>query len=184
MRIERAAALAVVEGFGAAVDTQSRKSRDLTAMLVRESAEPFSRGQFGPGHVTCTSVVLSPDRGSVLLIWHKKLERWLLPGGHVEPEDGTVWAAARREVDEETGVKLDDRVVAALVNVDVHGIPARGADPYHLHHDLIFGFVAADLAVRESEETPQVRWCLAGELEEAGVDWATLAAVENARRLL
>jgi 8-oxo-dGTP pyrophosphatase MutT (NUDIX family) len=61
---------------------------------------------FTPGHVTCTGVVLSPRRKRVLLVHHRRLDRWLLPAGHVESADGTAAYTAAREVLEETGAQL------------------------------------------------------------------------------
>src|SRR5438309_7839913 len=80
------------------------KSRELILMLLASTADPFSRHQFHSGHITCTGLVLAPDGERLLLVHHRRLDRWLLPGGHVEAEDAEIWDAARREVVEETGV--------------------------------------------------------------------------------
>lgn len=45
------------------------------------------------------------NRGRVLLIFHRKLDQWLQPGGHIEPRE-TPDEAAVREVREETGVGI------------------------------------------------------------------------------
>lgn len=45
------------------------------------------------------------EGGRVLLIFHRKLDQWLQPGGHVEPRE-TPDEAAIREVQEETGVGI------------------------------------------------------------------------------
>ena len=72
--------------------------------LVDSDGDPFSRSRFDPGHFTVSAFVLAPDRSSLLMIFHAKLERWLQPGGHVEPSDTCLHTAARREVVEETGL--------------------------------------------------------------------------------
>ncbi|MEU8404124.1 NUDIX domain-containing protein [Nonomuraea sp. NPDC048892] len=36
------------------------------------------------------------------MIHHRALDRWLLPGGHVEPDDHSLYGAALRELEEET----------------------------------------------------------------------------------
>ena len=94
----------LVRHFEVSSDGESLKSRDLVLMLLECSPDPFSREQFTPGHVTCTGLVLAPDGERLLLVHHRRLDRWLLPGGHVEPDDAAIWHAARREVTEETGV--------------------------------------------------------------------------------
>ena len=83
------------------------KSRELTLMMLVESEYPFSRRQFTPGHITCTAVVLDPRRERVLLMFHHRLLRWLLPGGHCENDDVSISSVAGREAVEETGVAID-----------------------------------------------------------------------------
>src|SRR5436853_141307 len=131
----------LVRAFTDDADGELMKSRDLVLHLLDFTPDPFSRHQFTPGHITCTGLVRSPDRSAVLLIHHDRLDRWLLPGGHVEPDDPEIRAAGRREVVEETGALLDDGV-ARLIGLDVHGIPPGKGEPYHLHHDLLFLFEA------------------------------------------
>jgi hypothetical protein len=43
--------------------------------------------------------------------------------------------------------------------MDVHGIPARKGEPFHLHHDLIFAFNSDCEDFALTEEAPQVAWC-------------------------
>lgn len=43
--------------------------------------------------------------GKVLLLWHKKLRKWLPPGGHIEPNELPDEAAVR-EVREEVGLDI------------------------------------------------------------------------------
>jgi len=155
----------VVNSFRDPTDGSSLKSRELILMLVECSPEPFSRKQFTPGHITCTGLVVAPDRERLLLVHHRRLNRWLLPGGHVEPEDEFAWDSARREVIEETSAELVADAAPMLAGMDVHGIPARGEEPYHLHHDLIFAFRAADDRVLCSPESRELAWCMPGEFD-------------------
>jgi 8-oxo-dGTP pyrophosphatase MutT (NUDIX family) len=135
------------------------KSRDLVLQLLEYTRAPFSRAQFQPGHITCTGLVLHPSRDAFVLVYHRRLNRWLLPGGHVEPEDVEIWDTARREVIEETGAQLVSHGPPKMVGVDVHGIPPRRSEPFHLHHDLIFAFQAASEAIQPTEEVRRVSWC-------------------------
>src|SRR5580693_849322 len=96
----------LVEAFHEPADGASSKSRELTLYLLAFTPTPFSRHQFTPGHITATGLVLAPDGERVLLVHHRRLGRWLLPGGHVDIEDAQIWDSARREVIEETAVKL------------------------------------------------------------------------------
>jgi 8-oxo-dGTP pyrophosphatase MutT (NUDIX family) len=134
------------------------KSRELTLGMLRHTPSPLSRRQFTPGHLTCTGIVLHPNLESFLLIHHRRLDRWLAPGGHVEPEDESPRSAAAREVLEETEVSVLPGE-AFLAGVDVHGIPPKGDEPYHLHHDLKFAFVAGGEVISVTSETRGVAWC-------------------------
>ncbi|MFN0105112.1 MAG: NUDIX domain-containing protein [Bryobacteraceae bacterium] len=141
-------------------DGEAGKSRELCLALLRETRTPLSRDQFAPGHITGTACILHPDRNAVLLVHHRKLNRWLLPGGHVEAElDGSVAETARREAEEEAGVQLDGGLPSQLVGIDVHGIPGRRKEPFHLHHDLIFSFRAVSAGFSGSEEVRGLAWC-------------------------
>src|SRR6266496_2271716 len=84
-------------------DGAALKSLELIRYLLEHSPDPFSREQFIPGHITCSGMVIAPDGDGVLVVHHRRLVRWLLPGGPVEPEDATIAVSARREVTEETG---------------------------------------------------------------------------------
>jgi 8-oxo-dGTP pyrophosphatase MutT (NUDIX family) len=139
-------------------DGELLKSRDLVLHLLEFTSDPFSRRQFAPGHITCTGLVLAPDHSEMLLVHHNRLDRWLLPGGHVEPGDAAVQDSARREVTEETGVELVPNGVPRLVGVDVHGIPPGKGEPYHLHHDLLFLFQARSNDFLLSHESRAIAW--------------------------
>lgn len=140
------------------------KSRELVLMLLQYSPKPYSRQQFTPGHMTSTACVLHPEGGRFLLVHHKRLDRWLFPGGHVEEEDSAIWDTARREAVEETGVVLASET-PVLAGMDVHGIPGKKQEPYHLHHDLIFCFRAQSDSFQVTEETRAVAWCTPAEFD-------------------
>ena len=83
------------------------------------------------GHVTASALVIDPERGRVLLTLHRKLRMWLQMGGHCEPGDATVAAAALREATEESGMAGLTLLPGAPVRLARHAIPA----PCHWHYD-------------------------------------------------
>lgn len=173
-------AIALVRAFDASPEEE--KSRELILSLLDLTPAPFSRDQFHPGHITGTAVVLHPNGREILLMHHHRHKRWLLPGGHIEESDLTLSDAARREAIEETAVQIAGTGPARLAGMDVHGIPARKGEPFHLHHDLIFAFTAESEDFVVTEEAPQVAWCGAGEFARyqlpAGITRAALRALE------
>jgi 8-oxo-dGTP pyrophosphatase MutT (NUDIX family) len=167
-------ACSVIEGFEPGTDGLARKSRELTLDLLRQTSAPFSRHQFTPGHVTCTALVLHPSEVKVLFIFHHRLQRWLLPGGHVEESDASLSAAAAREAAEETLVQIAGDRAAPLAGIDVHGIPGKMNEPFHLHHDLIWCFRALTDEIAITDEAPSVVWA-----QEA--DWDRLKVADSIR---
>jgi 8-oxo-dGTP pyrophosphatase MutT (NUDIX family) len=141
------------------------------ARLLADTRAPFARDQFRPGHLTCSACVIDGDASHVLLLHHARLERWLQPGGHAEPGDSTPQGAALRELREESGLAepapLPGASGSALVDLDVHEIPARGAEPAHLHYDLRYAFAAAGRpALHLSDESIALRWVAIDRLAE------------------
>jgi 8-oxo-dGTP pyrophosphatase MutT (NUDIX family) len=164
--IEAASVAALVRSFSDPLDGEALKSRELILLLLANASAPLSRDTYTPGHLTCSGLVLAPDGKRLLLVHHRRLDRWLLPGGHVEPDDPALQDTARREVIEETGAILaPDPLFPAPVSLDVHGIPAHGRQPYHLHHDLTFAFQAESDTFRVSEESRAVVWCAPAEFD-------------------
>lgn len=109
------------------------------------------------GHMTASAWVVSPDRQQVLLVLHRKLGKWLQPGGHADGNPD-LRAVALQEVLEETG--LQGRLAQAhIFDIDVHAIPARGNDPLHDHYDVRF-LVEADpeAPLTISAESRELRW--------------------------
>ena len=91
----------------------------------------------GPGHLTGSAWIVSPDRTRTLLTHHRTLGKWLQLGGHADG-DPDLLAVALREAREESGLANVRAVRAEIFDVDRHGIPARKTEPGHNHYDLRF----------------------------------------------
>ncbi len=177
---ERAASLSDArEGLRALVTAhraRDDREREALARVLEELDRlecPFDRDA-DPVHVTASAVVAGA-RGTVLHR-HRRLGRWLQPGGHVDRGESPPQAALR-EAREETGLDVaHPRGGPQLVHVDVH--PA--ADD-HVHLDLVYLLFAPDRDPRPAPgESPDVEWFSWSEAEVVA-DEGLAAALRAAR---
>ncbi len=128
-------------------------------------------------HFTATAFIID-SKNRTLMMWHKRLGRWMPPGGHID-DDETPEEAAQRECKEETG--LDVEIVGAeqpdlFANAKTEGhmlkkpiamllenIPASPErnEPAHQHMDFLFLARPIDESqtlVLQQAEGHELRW--------------------------
>lgn len=136
--------------------------------ITRHSEYDLYDRRTGEGHITASAVLFSAADDRILLLYHRSLNKWLQPGGHIERSDNSVLDAAVREISEETSLARSSFQIKAcangnlLLNVSSHPIPAneRKSEGGHFHHDLMFLFVLEgrfDVAI-DPEESSLYRW--------------------------
>ena len=99
-------------------------------------------------HFTATAYII--NEGKTLLHFHKKLQKWLPPGGHIEKNE-TPAECAIREAKEETGIDVEiitqENLYLEFPNAKsierpylclLENIPAHGHTPEHQHIDFIY----------------------------------------------
>lgn len=125
--------------------------------FVMDHEDCFLRSQQA-GHVTGSALILDNSAERVLLTHHRKLDRWLQPGGHADGESD-VAAVALKEAQEESGLESIEFLAPAILDVDVHLIPARKAEPEHYHYDCRFllGSTGPD-TFTVSDESHDLAW--------------------------
>ncbi|MFD8571641.1 NUDIX hydrolase [Streptomyces sp. NPDC059639] len=132
------------------------------------------------GHLTASALVIDPARGRVLLTLHKKLRMWLQMGGHCEPGDPTLAAAALREATEESGVPGLTLLAGGPVRLDRHPIPG----PCSRHLDVQYAALAPpDATEAISDESLDLRWFRYDEVADVA-DTSVVRLVEATRARL
>lgn len=132
-------------------------------------------------HFTATVFIIDSQQ-RVLLLWHKRLARWMPPGGHVDPNELPEETAVR-ECKEETGLDVeilsasgadaDDafrdepsegRMLKQPFAMLLEHIPAYEVknEPAHQHMDFLFRARPLDetqALVIAAAEADHLRWC-------------------------
>jgi len=163
-------------------------------VLIERNRDCFERSCL-TGHITASSWILSPDYGSFLLTHHRKLGRWLQLGGHADGDTDVV-RVALREAREEAGLnqliclsaegrEWKPSAEPLPLDIDVHRIPERAAEPEHEHHDIRFLLLAgAGQTIRMSEESKALEWFDLKDLPSLGLDQSVLRLAEKTQRAI
>jgi 8-oxo-dGTP pyrophosphatase MutT (NUDIX family) len=152
------------------VTVDEREEADRCAMLrlLYELGDPLSRDE-RRAHFTASAFVVDVAGTRCCLVEHVKLSRLLQPGGHVEPDDFSLEAAALREAREETTLDVELHPTAPRpFDVDIHRIPELPGEPAHFHLDVRY------LVVGRGTPCAGAAWYAIGEAGDASV--ARLAA--------
>ena len=121
-------------------DQEEQRHLEQTLRFIRTYPDCFERA-LTIGHLTGSAWIISPDRTHILLNHHRKLNRWLQPGGHADG-NADILAVAWREAKEESGLTGLQLLSPEIFDVDVHFIPATSQEPGHHHYDIRFIFQA------------------------------------------
>ncbi len=160
-------ARAVVRSFRPE-DNRGRSERERILAYMDEHPDALVRSCL-QGHLTASGLILDTGAERALLTHHKKLDRWLQLGGHVDGS-GDLSGSALREGVEESGIP-DLTVDAQPVDLDIHTIPPRGDEPQHLHLDVRF-LLHAPAGCKEivSDESHDLAWVAPSELADYATD--------------
>jgi 8-oxo-dGTP pyrophosphatase MutT (NUDIX family) len=143
--------------FAPTRDQQRALAREYAGFLRADAAVALNR-DLGREHVTASCFVFSRDLGHVLLSFHRKGQFWVQFGGHLEPQDVSVAAAALREAREESGLDGLQLLGTVPLDLDRHSL-GDGFARCAVHWDVGYAaLVAADAVPSVSDESEDVAW--------------------------
>lgn len=156
---------------------EQRERRAEFISFINREADCLERS-LEAGHITASAFVLSPDLKSAMLLHHRKLNKWLQPGGHADgcPDLEQV---ARREAEQECGLRELTALSKGIFDLDIHPIPSSGAVAEHLHYDARFLLQAESWECRRNEESFEIAWIGLHELERYTCERSVLRMAEK-----
>jgi len=111
----RTALVGALRAYGRnALEATERAMPELFAAFVMAEPDCLWR-TCRPGHLTASAWIVDGTRRRVLLTHHRKLDRWLQLGGHVDG-DPDLRGAALREAHEELGVPPDTVTIWGMLS--------------------------------------------------------------------
>lgn len=133
---------------------------ELTALeSLRGYSAVRSKTETHKKHITVTGYITNFQKTKMLLIFHKKLQKWLPPGGHIESDESPDMAV-RREILEETGLiksvrfaepaidlglqDVSDVQIPCPVAMSYQIIPSSPKDDEHIHLDMVYALEASE----------------------------------------
>ncbi|MDE5587371.1 MAG: NUDIX domain-containing protein [Bacilli bacterium] len=126
------------------------------------------------GHIVASVFVYAKNPGKFLVLYHKDRKCFLYPGGHVNSDDKNILEAARREVQEETGILDLKEVKISLselvpIDIDTHQIPynERLDLKEHIHFDFRYLFMIDEIPEIhiDQDELSEYKWVSMEELK-------------------
>ena len=150
--------------------------------FVERQPRCFERDCWDDGHITASAAVLDPDVSALLLTLHAKLGKWLQLGGHADG-DADPLAVALREASEESGLAVRP-LLADAIDVDIHAIPARGAEPAHFHYDVRFLLIAELAPLTVTSESHALQWVPLAKIESVSREASLLRLAAKCRALV
>ena len=162
-----------------AADAEERADVNFVKACLSKPGPWFGQANLN-GHLTGSAFVMD-ESNRVLFTHHRKLQRWLQLGGHSESYERCLSETALREAAEESGLtdlEPHPAVAPALLDVDVHKIPSRGAKPAHYHLDLRYVFLTCmPEQIVVSSESLRLRWFTIDEALNLDIDPALARAL-------
>lgn len=141
----------------------------------------------------CASVWIIADSSpkKVLLLHHKKLGKWLQPGGHIEKFENPVEAAIR-EVREETGIDIS-LLKDGVKQIDKDGtflpvpefimeqtIPQHHSQPEHFHLDIQYVVKIPEQKIQNNTlESHDIGWFTKKEILKLPIHEDTRVVIEK-----
>lgn len=133
------------------------------------------------GHFTASAWVHLSSTNEVLLLHHRKLDKWLQPGGHADG-NSNLHEVAIKELEEEAGINYSHIDNIKIFDIDIHTIPANSKDPQHLHLDVRFKIsLTKKPTININNESKGYEWVQLDKVKELSTETSILRMVSKTK---
>lgn len=147
-----------------AYDKKEEDDKALFLAFLRSYDNCYSRDLL-VGHVTASALIVDKEQKKILLLHHKKLNKWLQPGGHCDGNINTL-EVALKEVTEEMGINIH-YPPNSFFDLDIHSIPERKSIPQHFHYDVRYLFeYSSTEPFEKNNESNDIKWIKLSEIND------------------
>ena len=131
------------------------------------------------GHFTASAWITNKQMDQVVLMHHKKLDKWLQLGGHCDGNPHCL-EVALKEAHEESGLNHLKVLSEYIFDIDMHLIPPRGNERSHYHYDIRFLMMAnTDDLLIGNHESCALRWIRLNEVHQKNSERSIMRMVEK-----
>ncbi len=147
-------------------DEKERLSQ-LQSVLAKPNLDLRSRSTIPEGHMCASGIIVSDDLSHILMVLHKKLGIWVVPGGHYDFDDESLEKTAIRETNEETGltelaIHPWHTINGIPLDIDSHSIPANATknEDSHTHFDFRYALTvpSSEILLIDPRELLGFQW--------------------------
>lgn len=157
-------------------------TKKLMLTFLMQANKPLARETVA-GHLTASALLLNSDKSKFMLMHHKKLNKWLQPGGHADNEEDLLKVAIN-EAAEESGIPNIEAISKQIFDIDIHEIPKYKSTPAHYHYDFRFVLKTIDNDnLVQNEESNDLKWFDLSHPPQ-NLEWSVLRLIEKYNKIL
>ncbi len=154
-------------------EERQRQSQLVTYLKNHNDEEIIDWNNFD-GHIVAGGFIYAKEEHKFLVLFHKDLNMFLYPGGHVNNNDKSPLQTAIREIMEETGLNNLEQLKLAkneLIPIDIDNHLIKYNDrlnlPEHYHFDFRYLFIVDKISKIkiEEDELSNYKWIDINELK-------------------
>jgi 8-oxo-dGTP pyrophosphatase MutT (NUDIX family) len=163
---------------------EEKHCKDKMLQLYEAKGEKAFKRNSLEAHFTASALIINTSTKELLLLHHKKLNKWLQPGGHADGETN-LEKVARKEVYEETGLNNLKLASNGVYDIDIHHIPESKGIPEHYHYDVRFAyFCNRKEKTKINSESNDFQWIKINEVNRITSEPSILRLVQKTKTII